>query len=152
MLLVNKSLFRAHTVNRYFWNSGQCGGVCNHPTSNWPYLCHHVPYLVPWTPDCLSPLRSDLDHWPYAPGACSHTGKWWWKLHNWLNKYRLWELQNEREWGQQRSSIAISRMVRQPATNCPKDCQTTVTSLQLSLQSSVWHWTITNTWAQSIMK
>ena len=56
-----------------------------------------------------------------------------------------------REWGQRRSSIAISRMVRQPAANCPKDCQTTAQSLQLSLQPSVWHWTMTNTWAQSIM-
>ena len=46
---------------------------------------------------------------------------------------------------------AISRMVRQPAANCPKDCQTTAPSLQLRLQPSVWHWTITNTWTQSIM-
>ena len=56
-----------------------------------------------------------------------------------------------REWGQRRSSTAISRMVRQPAANCPKDCQTTAPSLQLRLQPSVWHLTITNTWAQSIM-
>ena len=34
---------------------------------------------------------------------------------------------------------AISRMVRQPAANCPKDCQTTAPSLQLRLQPSVWH-------------
>ena len=38
-----------------------------------------------------------------------------------------------------RSSTAISRMVRQPAANCPKDCQTTAPSLQLRLQPSVWH-------------
>ena len=56
-----------------------------------------------------------------------------------------------REWGQRRSSTAISRMVRQPAANCPKDCQTTAPSLLLRLQPSVWHWTITNTWAQSIV-
>ena len=56
-----------------------------------------------------------------------------------------------REWGQRRSSTAISRMVRQPAADCPKDCQTTAPSLQLRVQPSVWHWTITNTWAQSIM-
>ena len=55
-----------------------------------------------------------------------------------------------REWGQRRTSTAISRMVRQPAANCPKDCQTTAPSLQLRLQPSVWYWTITNTWAQSI--
>ena len=44
-----------------------------------------------------------------------------------------------RKWGQRRSSTAISRMVRQPAANCPKDCQTTAPSLQLRLQPSVWH-------------
>ena len=48
-----------------------------------------------------------------------------------------------REWGQRRSSTAISRMVRQPAANCPKDWQTTAPSLQLRLQPSVWHWIIT---------
>ena len=55
-----------------------------------------------------------------------------------------------REWGQRRSSTAISRMVKQPAANCPKDCQTAAPSLQLRLQPSVWHWTTTNKWAQSI--
>ena len=55
-----------------------------------------------------------------------------------------------REWGQRWSSIAISRMVRQPAAKCQKDCQTTAPSLQLRLQQSVWHWIIINTWAQSI--
>ena len=54
-----------------------------------------------------------------------------------------------REWGQQWSSTAISRMVRQPAADYPKDCQTTAPSLQLRLQPSVWHWTITNTWVYS---
>ena len=39
-----------------------------------------------------------------------------------------------REWGQRRSSTAISRMMRQPATNFPKDCQTIAPSLQLRLQ------------------
>ena len=53
-----------------------------------------------------------------------------------------------RELGQRRSSTAISRMVRQPATSCPKDCQTTAPSSQLRLQPSIWHWTITNTWGQ----
>ena len=37
------------------------------------------------------------------------------------------------------SSTAISRMVRQVAANCPKDCQTTAPSLQMRLQPSVWH-------------
>ena len=36
------------------------------------------------------------------------------------------------------ASTSISRMVRQPAANCPKDCQTTAPSLQLRLQASVW--------------
>ena len=39
--------------------------------------------------------------------------------------------------------------VRQPAATWPKDCQTTAPSLLLRLQPSLWHWTITNTWAQS---
>ena len=38
-----------------------------------------------------------------------------------------------------------SRMVRQPAANCPKDSQTTAPSLLLRLQPSLWHWTITDT-------
>ena len=44
---------------------------CNHPTSNWPYKGHQIPYLVPRTADCLSPLWSNTDHWPYALGVCS---------------------------------------------------------------------------------
>ena len=52
--------------------------------------------------------------------------------------------------GQRRSSTAISRMVRQPAANCPKDCQTTAPSLLQKLQPSLWHWTITDTWVQFI--
>ena len=47
---------------------------CNHPTSNRPCKGHQVPYLVPRTVDCLSPLLSNTDHSPYAPGACSVTG------------------------------------------------------------------------------
>ena len=41
--------------------------------------------------------------------------------------------------GQRWSSTAILRMVKQPAINCPKDCQTTAPSLQLRLQPSLWH-------------
>ena len=37
----------------------------------------------------------------------------WWSLY--------WWLENEREWEQRQSSTVFSRMVRQPATNCPKD-------------------------------
>ena len=57
---------------------------CNHPTTNWPYKGHQVPCLVLRTADCLSPLWSNTDHWPYAPGVCSVTGMLWWILHSWL--------------------------------------------------------------------
>ena len=74
------------------------------------------------------------------------------KKHNdHMMKYLLMAPKWTRERGQQRSSSAISRTVRQPAAKCPKDCQTTVQSSQLGPQPSVWCWTITNTWAQSIM-
>ena len=46
----------------------------NHSTSNWPYQGHQVSYLVPRTADCLPPLWSNTEHWPYAPGLCSVTG------------------------------------------------------------------------------
>ena len=61
----------------------QSWGRCNYPTSNWPYQGHQVQYLVPWTPDYVSPLWSDTDYWPYAPGVCSVTGKSWWIQHIW---------------------------------------------------------------------
>ena len=32
---------------------------CNHPTSNWPYQGHQIPYLVPSTTNWLSPLTID---------------------------------------------------------------------------------------------
>ena len=50
---------------------------CYHPTSNWPYKGHHMPYLVPRTADCSSLLWSNTEHWPYAPGVCSVTGMSW---------------------------------------------------------------------------
>ena len=59
---------------------------------------------------------------------------------------------NMNAWGQGRSSTAISRMVRLPAANCLNDCQTTAPSFMLRLQPSLWHWTITDTWVQFIMK
>ena len=60
------------------WKSGY------HPTSHRPYKGHQVPYLVPRTTDYLSPLWSNTDHWPYAPGVCSVTGMSWWIPHSWL--------------------------------------------------------------------
>ena len=62
---------------------------CDHPTSNWPYKGNQIPYLVPRTADCLSPLWSNTEHWPYAPGVCSVTGMSWWILHSWLVDYCL---------------------------------------------------------------
>ena len=63
----------------------------NHPTPNWSYKGHKVPYLVPRTADCLSPLWSITEHWPYAPGVCSVTGMSWRILHIWLIEYSLRE-------------------------------------------------------------
>ena len=69
---------------------------CNHQTSNWPYEGHQIPYLVPRTTDCLSPLWSNTDHWAYAPRMCIVTGMSWWILHNLLIECSLrdksWEL------------------------------------------------------------
>ena len=69
---------------------------CNHLTSNWPYKGHRIPCLVPRTANCLSPLWSNTDHWPYAPVVCSVTGMSWWILHSWLVQYSLpdnsWDL------------------------------------------------------------
>ena len=55
---------------------------CNHPTSNWPYQGHQIPYLVLRTAHWLSPLWSNTDHWPYAVGVCTVTGMSWWILHS----------------------------------------------------------------------
>ena len=46
------------------------------------------------------------------------------------------------------AGAVINRHFQNGETTCR---QTTAPSLQLRLQPSVWHWTITNTWAQSIM-
>ena len=43
--------------------------VYNHPTSTWPYQGHRVPYIFLRTAKCLSPLWSNTDNWPYAPGC-----------------------------------------------------------------------------------
>ena len=40
----------------------KCWRGCNHPTSNWPYQGHQIPYLVPRTANWLSPLWSNTDH------------------------------------------------------------------------------------------
>ena len=69
---------------------------CNHPTSNWPYQGHQIPYLVPRTANWLSPLWSNTDHWPYAAGVCIVTGMSWWILHSRLVECSLrdnsWDL------------------------------------------------------------
>ena len=48
--------------------------------------------------------------------------------------------------GRQRSSTAISRMVRRTAASCPRDSRITAPSLLLRLQPLPWHWTIIGTW------
>ena len=69
---------------------------CDHPTSNWPYQGHQIPYLVPRTADWLPPLWSNTHHWPYAAGACIVTGMSWWILHSRLVECSLqdnsWDL------------------------------------------------------------
>ena len=46
--------------------------------------------------DWLSPLCSNTDHWPYAPGVCIVTGMSWWILHSRLIECSLrdnpWDL------------------------------------------------------------
>ena len=42
-------------------------------------------------PDCVSPLWSDTDYGPYAPGVYSVTGKSWQIRHSWLIEYSLWD-------------------------------------------------------------
>ena len=64
---------------------------CDRPTSNWPYEGHQVSYLVLRSTGCLSPLWSNINHWPYAPRVCSITGMSWRILHNWLIEYPLWD-------------------------------------------------------------
>ena len=84
---------------------------CNHPTSNWPYQGYQVPYLVPRTAECLSPLWSNTEHWPYAPGVCSVTGMPWRILHSWLIEYPLWDGSWDlHSWIHMRSGILLSDM------------------------------------------
>ena len=61
-------------------------------------------------------------------------------------KSTLMDLRLMRGLGQQRSSTAISRMVRRPAASCPRDSRITAPSLLLRLQPLPWHLTIIGTW------
>ena len=85
---------------------------CNHPTSNWPYQGHQIPYLVPRTANWLSPLWSNTDHWLYAAGVCVVTGMSWWILHSRLIECPLrdnsWDLHNRVP---ARSGILLSDMM-----------------------------------------
>ena len=96
---------------------------CNHPTSNWSYKGHKVPYLVPRTADCLSLLWSNTEHWPYAaPVVCSVTRMSWRILHSWLIEYSLRE--NSRylhSWIPTRSGILLSDMMQFVNFNWPSD-------------------------------
>ena len=85
---------------------------CNHPTSNWPYQGHQIPYLVTRTTNWLSPLWSNIDHWPYAAGVCIVTGMSWWILHSRLVECSLrdnsWDLHSRIP---VRSGILLSDMM-----------------------------------------
>ena len=85
---------------------------CNHPTSNWPYQGHKIPYLVPRTTNWLSPLWWNTDHWPYAAGVCIVTGMSWWILHSRLIECSLrdnsWDLHSRIP---ARSRILLSDMM-----------------------------------------
>ena len=85
---------------------------CNHPTSNWPYQGHQIPYLVPRTANWLSPLWSNTDHWLYAAAVCIVTGMSWWILHSRLVEYSLrdisWDLHSRIP---ARSGILLSDMM-----------------------------------------
>ena len=86
---------------------------CNHPTSIWPHQGHQVPYLVPRTTECLSPLWWNTQHWSYAPGVCSGTGMSWRILHSWLIEYPLWDNSRHMHSGiPVRSGILLSDMTQ----------------------------------------
>ena len=95
---------------------------CNHLTSNWSYKGHKVPYVVPRTADCLSPLRSNTEHWPYPPGVCSITWMSWRILHSWLIEYSLRENSPDLHNGiPARSGILLSDIMQFVNFNWPPD-------------------------------
>ena len=85
---------------------------CNHPTSNWPYQGHQIPYLVPRTTNWLAPLWSNTDYWPYAAGVCIVRGMAWWILRSRFVKCSLgdnsWDLHSRIP---ARSGILLSHMM-----------------------------------------
>ena len=90
--------------------------VCNHPTSNWSYQGHQIPYLVPRTAHCLSPLWSNTQHWSYAPGVCS--GMSWRILHSWLIEYPLRDNSRDMHSGiPAKSGILLSDMTQLTSTS-----------------------------------
>ena len=102
------------------FNQSQRG--CNHPTSNWSYKGHKVPYLVPRTIHCLSSLWSYTGHWPYAPGVCSVTRMLWRILHSWLIEYSLRENSRDLHNGiPARSGILLCDMMQFGNFNWPTD-------------------------------
>ena len=85
---------------------------CNHQTSNWPYEGHQIPYLVPRTTDCLSPLWPNTDHWACSPRMCNVTGMSWWILHSWLIECSLRDNSRDLHSGiPARSGILLSDMM-----------------------------------------
>ena len=91
--------------------SNQSWRGCNHPTSNWPYQGHQIPYLVLGA-NWLSPLWSNTDHRLYAASVCIVTGMSWWILHSRLFEYSLrdnsWDLHSRVPAG---SGILLSNMM-----------------------------------------
>ena len=85
----------------------------NHPTSNWPYHGHQIPYFVPRTASWLPPLWSNTDLWPYAAGVCIVTGMSWWILRSRLVECSLrdnsWDLHSRTP---ERSGILLSDIMQ----------------------------------------
>ena len=81
-----------------------------------------VPYLVPRTADCLSPLWLNTEHWPYAPGVCSVTGMSCWILHSWIIEYSLrWNSQDLHSGIPVRNGFLLSDMMQFVNFNRPPD-------------------------------
>ena len=86
---------------------------CDHPTSNWPYQGHQVPYVVPRTTGCLSSLWSNIEHLPYAHEVRSITRMSWRILHSWLIEYPLRDKSRDLH-----SGIPTRSGILLPAMNC----------------------------------
>ena len=140
--------FDGTTRNLYVPSHGCHGLYRDQSQIGLPLIAHSFP---PGTPDCDPKGHSLIDR----VSKCMITRQ---EAHAKFNEYRETQGSHYEVYtdgskmnegvGQRKSSTAISRVGRQPATTCPKDCQTTAPSLLLGLPTSLWHWTIPGTWAQ----